>query len=51
MIKIYNAVINRKTFYTQPIDSDVKQYETIRKLTTWQSEDYILLDVSRIMSI
>ena len=29
-----------KNFYDQPIDSDVKQYEEIRKLTTGQSEDY-----------
>ena len=27
MIKNYNAIINGKSFYDQPIDSDIKQYE------------------------
>ena len=27
-------------FYDQTIDSDVKRYEEIRKLTTGQGEDY-----------
>ena len=31
VIKNYYAMINRKTFYEQPIDSDTKQYEEIRK--------------------
>ena len=30
-----------KKFYAQPIDSDIKRYEEIRKLTTGQGEDYI----------
>ena len=33
-------IINGKNFYDQPIDSDIKQYEEIRKLTTGQGEDY-----------
>ena len=33
-IKNYNFIINRKSLYGQPIDSDIKQYEEIRKLTT-----------------
>ena len=31
---------NTKTFYDQPPDSDIKQYEEIRKLTTGQGEDF-----------
>ena len=44
-IKNYN-IINGKTFYDQPIDSDIKRYKEMRKLTTGQSEDYagFLLD-------
>ena len=29
-------MINGKNFYDQPIDSDIKGYEEIRKLTTGQ---------------
>ena len=36
----YNAIINKKNFYDQPIDSDIKQYKEIRKLTTGQAENY-----------
>ena len=32
--------INGKNFYDQPIDSDIKRYEEIRKLTAGQGEDY-----------
>ena len=31
---------NRKTFYDQRADSDIKQYEEIRKLTTGQGEGF-----------
>ena len=31
---------NTKTFYDQPADFDIKQYEEIRKLTTGQGEDF-----------
>ena len=27
IIKKYNVIINRKNFYDQPIDSDIKRYE------------------------
>ena len=40
IIKSYNVVINGKNFYDQAIDSDIKRYEEIRKLTTGQGEDY-----------
>ena len=40
MIKNYNIIINGKSFYYQSIDSDIKQYEEIRKLTTGQGRDY-----------
>ena len=38
--KNYNAIINGKKIYDQAIDSDIKRYEEIRKLTTEQGEDY-----------
>ena len=40
IIRNYDVIINGKTFYDQPIDSDIKQYEEIKKLTTSQGEDY-----------
>ena len=40
IIKNYNVIINGKNFYDQAIDSDIKRYEEIRKLTTEQGEDY-----------
>ena len=33
-------IISGKKFYDQPIDSDIKRYEEIRKLITGQGEDY-----------
>ena len=36
----YNIIINRKNFYDQQVDSDIKRYKEIRKLTTGQGEDY-----------
>ena len=33
---------NRKSFYYQAIDSDIKWYKEIRKLTTGQGEDYTI---------
>ena len=32
-------IINRKTFYDQAINSDIKRYDKIRKLTTGQGAD------------
>ena len=40
IIDNYNVIINGKNFYDQAIDSDIKRYEEIRKLTTGQGEDY-----------
>ena len=40
IIKNYKVIINGKNFYDQPIDSDTKQYEEIRKLRTGQDEGY-----------
>ena len=40
IIKNHNVIVNGKNFYDQPIDSHVKRYEEIRKLTTGQGEDY-----------
>ena len=40
IIKSYNTIINGKYFYGQVIDSDIKQYEEIWKLTIGQAEDY-----------
>ena len=37
----YNVIINGKNFYDQAIDSDIKRYDEIRKLTIRQGEDYI----------
>ena len=37
-MKNYNVTINGKSFYEQPIDSDIKRYE-VRKLTTRQGKD------------
>ena len=36
----YNIIINGKSFHDQEIDSDIKRYLEIRKLTTRQGEDY-----------
>ena len=35
----YNVIINGKNFYDQAIDSDIKLYKEIRKLTAGQGED------------
>ena len=40
IIKTYNVINNGKRFYDQRIDSDIKRYEKIRKLTTGQVEGY-----------
>ena len=39
-IIINYVIINRKNFYYQPIDSNIKPFEEMRKLTTGQGEDY-----------
>ena len=40
IIKNYNVIANRKNFFDQAIDSDIKRYEGIRKLITAQDKDY-----------
>ena len=40
IIDNYNIIINGKKFYVQAIDSDIKRYEEIRKLTTGQGDNY-----------
>ena len=40
VIKNYNVIISWKNFYDQSIDSDIEWYKEIRKLTTWQNEEY-----------
>ena len=39
----YDIIINGKNCYNQAIDSDVKRYKEVTKLTTGQGKD-ILLD-------
>ena len=49
IIKNYNVIINGKNFYDQTIDSDIKQWEQIGKLTTGQGDGYyIMFDRLRI---
>ena len=40
VIKNHNVIINAKSFYDPPINSDTKWYEEIRKLKTGQGKDY-----------
>ena len=35
-------IVNKKIFSDQPIDSDIKRYEDITKLTKGQGEDYTI---------
>ena len=36
----YNVMIDGKNFFHQPINSDLKTYENIRKIVTGQGDDY-----------
>ena len=36
----YNIIITERNLYDQAIDSDIKRYEKIRKLTTGQGGNY-----------
>ena len=38
--KDYNVMIDGKNFFHQPINSDLKTYENIRKIVTGQGDDY-----------
>ena len=41
--KDYNVMIDGKNFFDQPINSDLKTYENIRKIVTGQGDDYVRL--------
>ena len=48
-IKDYNVMIDGKNFFDQPINSNIKTYENIRKIATGKGDDYTtgcLLDYS-----
>ena len=48
-IQDYNVMIDGKNFFDQPINSDFKTYENIRKIATGRGDDYMtccLLDYS-----
>ena len=48
-IKDFNVMIDGKNFFDQPINSNLKTYENIRKIATGQGDDYTtgcLLDYS-----
>ena len=42
IIKNYKVVINRNNFYDQSVDSDIKWFKEIRKLTTEEDRDHVL---------
>ena len=39
-IKIYTVIIDGKNFFNQPINSMIKTYENVRKITIGQGDDY-----------
>ena len=39
-VKDYNVTIDGKNFFDQPINSDLKTYENIRKIATDRGDDY-----------
>ena len=43
VIKNFNVIINGKNFSDQPIDSDTKRYEEMRKLTMLSGINNVLL--------
>ena len=42
-IKYYNVMIDSKNFFDQPIKSDLKTFDNIRKIATSQGDDYKIL--------
>ena len=51
IINNYYVIIKGKSVYDQPINSDIKRFEEIRKITTEQGKDYntwCLLDYNYI---
>ena len=39
-IKNYNVLIDGRNFYDQPINDLIKQYDEVRKVSTWHGDDY-----------
>ena len=39
-IKYYNVMIDGKHFFDQPVKSDMRTYDNIRKIATGQGDDY-----------
>ena len=39
-IKHYNVIIDGKSFFDQPVNSNLKTYENVRKIATGQRDDY-----------
>ena len=39
-IENYNIKIDGRNFYDQSINDSIKQYNDIRKISTWQGDDY-----------
>ena len=39
-IKDYNVLIDGRNFFDQPIKSDLRTYDNIRKIATGQDDDY-----------
>ena len=33
-------IIDGRNFYDQPINYSIKQYDEVRKISTWQGDDY-----------
>ena len=40
MIKDHNVMIDGKNLFDQPINSDLKTYDNIRRIATGQGDDY-----------
>ena len=38
----YNVMSDRRNFFDQPVDNDIKTYENIQKITTGQGDDYTI---------
>ena len=39
-IKNYNVMIDGRNFFDQPLKNDLKTYDNIRKMGTYQGDDY-----------
>ena len=36
----YNIEIDGRNFYDQPINDSIKQYDEVKKISTWKGDDY-----------